>query len=97
MRISPESILIRPLVTEKSTGLKDDFRQYAFVVAPAAAKGDIARAVEDLFKVSVTKVRTIPMRGKLRRMGKFQGYRRTLKKAIVTVGKDQKIDFEGLP
>ncbi|MBI2070896.1 MAG: 50S ribosomal protein L23 [Elusimicrobia bacterium] len=87
-------MLIRPLITEKSTGLKEDAHQYSFKVHNAATKGDIRRAVEGLFKVRVLRVRTVNMRGKLRRMGRTQGYLSDWKKAMVTIAADQKIDFE---
>lgn len=87
-------VLVRPLVTEKSTNLKEDWRQYSFEVQPDASKGDIAKAVEALFNVRVVKVRTVNVPGKLRRMGRNQGYRPDWKKALVTIAQDQKIDFE---
>lgn len=87
-------VLIRPLLTEKSTDLKEDFKQYVFMVGPKATKGQIKQAVEQLFKVRVQQVRTLPKRGKERRMGRTSGYTNNYKKAIVRVAKDQKIDFE---
>ena len=90
----PASILIRPLVTEKSTTLKDVQHQYSFVVAKDAAKGDIASAVEALFGVRVLKVRTSVYAGKMRRLGRTAGRLGDWKKAIVTIPSDQKIDFE---
>ncbi|MEK7287016.1 MAG: 50S ribosomal protein L23, partial [Elusimicrobiota bacterium] len=67
---------------------------YSFEVKRACAKGDIARSVEALFNVRVLKVRTVTVKGKLRRMGRTQGYLSDWKKAIVTIARDQKIDFE---
>lgn len=92
------SIIKKPLVTERATNLKAQFNQYVFHVAPHASKGDIKRAVEELFKVKVTSVRTLNARGKFRRMGNSAGaYRPDWKKAIVTVqaGQEIKILEEG--
>ncbi|MBI4668434.1 MAG: 50S ribosomal protein L23 [Elusimicrobia bacterium] len=83
-----------PLITEKSTAQKEDFHQYAFVVAKDASKGQIARAVEAVFKVPVVRVRTLAVRGKMRRLGRNQGRLEDWKKAIVTIAADKKIDFE---
>ncbi|MEK6543324.1 MAG: 50S ribosomal protein L23 [Elusimicrobiota bacterium] len=94
MAFDPHNIIIRPLLTEKGTGIKEDFHQYTFKVVPDACKGDIRRAVEELFKVKVDKVRTMNMHGKMRRVGRFQGRLSDWKKALVTVSAGQKIDFE---
>lgn len=90
-------IVIRPIVTEKSMmGIAD--KKYTFEVAKAANKIEIAKAVEELFKVKVAKVNTVSMRGKLRRQGKYQGYTKSWKKAYVTLTADSKpIEFfEGM-
>lgn len=89
-------VLIRPLVTEKSTQLMGD-NQYAFRVALTANKYQIRDAVEKIFKVKVTNVNTIRMRGKKARMGRFEGKRPDWKKAIVTLAEGDRIEiFEGL-
>ncbi|MEE0265206.1 MAG: 50S ribosomal protein L23 [Acutalibacteraceae bacterium] len=90
-------IVIRPIVTEKSMmGIAD--KKYTFEVAKAANKIEIAKAVEELFKVKVAKVNTVSMRGKLRRQGRYQGYTKSWKKAYVTLTADSKpIEFfEGM-
>ena len=92
-----QDIVIRPIVTEKSMmGIAD--KKYTFEVAKAANKIEIAKAVEELFKVKVAKVNTVSMRGKLRRQGKYQGYTNSWKKAYVTLTADSKpIEFfEGM-
>ena len=92
-----QDIVIRPIVTEKSMmGIAD--KKYTFEVAKAANKIEIAKAVEELFKVKVAKVNTVSMRGKLRRQGKYQGYTKSRKKAYVTLTADSKpIEFfEGM-
>ncbi len=86
-------ILIRPLLTEKMTNLQERYNQYAFEVHRAANKIEIKKAVEERFGVKVTKVRTMIVRGKKRRMGRFEGKRAAWKKAIVTLQEGDVIDF----
>ena len=81
-----------PLVTERATNLKALANQYVFRVSLNASKGDIKRAIEELFKVKVTGVQTMRVRGKFRRMGNTAGaYRPDWKKAIVAVEKGQEL------
>ena len=92
-----QDIVIRPIITEKAmTGVQE--KKYTFEVAKSATKIDIARAVEELFKVKVAKVNTVHVRGQLRRQGRTEGYTRSWKKAFVTLTKDSKnIEFfEGM-
>ncbi|HEY8416825.1 MAG TPA: 50S ribosomal protein L23 [Limnochordales bacterium] len=90
-------VLVRPLVTEKSTRLMSEENQYTFQVHPDATKVDIRRAVEELFKVKVLSVRTMWVRGKTRRFGRYVGKRPDWKKAIVKLAPGQRIEiFEGL-
>ena len=92
-----QDIVIRPIITEKSMmGIAD--KKYTFEVAKSATKIDIARAVEELFKVKVAKVNTVHVRGHLRRQGRFEGYTRAWKKAYVTLTADSKTIefFEGM-
>ena len=92
-----QDIIIKPIVTEKSMmGIAD--KKYTFEVAKAANKIEIAKAVEELFKVKVSKVNTVNMRGKLRRQGRYEGYTRSWKKAYVTLAEDSKAIefFEGM-
>ncbi|MBR5922646.1 MAG: 50S ribosomal protein L23 [Clostridia bacterium] len=88
-----EDIIIAPVITEKSmAGIAD--KKYTFKVAKDANKLEIADAVEKLFKVTVAKVNTVSMRGKKRRMGRYEGKTASWKKAIVTLKKDSKsIEF----
>ena len=85
-------VIVRPLLTERSTIAKEKYNQYAFEVALSADKTQIKRAVETLFKVDVEKVRTMICGGKFRRYGKGGGMRPDWKKAIVTIGEGQKIE-----
>jgi large subunit ribosomal protein L23 len=84
-------IVIRPLVTEKGVDKKDNERTLCFEVARDANKTQVKAAVEKLFKVKVAEVRTATFDGKLRRRGKFAGYRSEWKKAYVKLKKDQKV------
>ena len=79
-----EEIIIRPIVTEKSSdGLQDG--KYTFEVSKKATKVDIAKAVEKLFEVKVLKVNTVTVRGKEKRVGVHTGRTSDWKKAIVTI------------
>jgi large subunit ribosomal protein L23 len=87
-----QKIIRRPLITEKSTRQKESNHQYAFEVHPDANKVEI-RAVEQLFKVKVSQVRTCSVLGKLKRLGRKYGKRPDWKKAIVTLKEGDRIDF----
>ncbi len=83
-------IIIRPLVSEKTTGAMAD-NKYTFLVDARADKTQIKEAVEEVFGVDVTQVNTVRQLGKMRRMGVFSGRRSSFKKAIVTLKAGQKI------
>lgn len=88
-------ILIRPIVTEKSTALMEQGK-YTFRVPLAATKIQIRQAVEQIFKVKVQAVNTMRYEGKLKRMGRTQGRRSDWKKAVVTLKAGEAIElFEG--
>jgi len=89
----PREILIRPLMTEKSMQQKEALNTVAFKVRPDANKVEIRAAVERVFNVKVTAVRTASYEGKLKRMGRFQGRRSDWKKAVVTLAAGHKIDL----
>jgi large subunit ribosomal protein L23 len=95
--MAAQDIVIRPIITEKSMGGIGQ-KKYTFEVAEDANKIDIARAVEELFKVKVQKVNTLHVRGHMRRQGKSQGYTPAWKKAVVTLTEDSKTIefFEGM-
>jgi large subunit ribosomal protein L23 len=84
-------IIHRPLVTEKGVDKKDNERTLCFEVALDANKTQVKAAVEKLFKVKVAGVRTATFDGKLRRRGKFSGYRSEWKKAYVKLKEGQKV------
>jgi large subunit ribosomal protein L23 len=85
------AVVRRPLVTEKSVGKKEAERTLCFEVDPRANKIEIRSAVEKLFKVKVEGVRTSNYPGKLRRRGKFAGYRPDWKKAYVKLKAGEKV------
>ncbi|MCL4489445.1 MAG: 50S ribosomal protein L23 [Chloroflexi bacterium] len=90
-------VLKRPITTEKSNRLKDDYRQYAFEVDERANKVQIREAVETAFKVQVVDVNVMRMARKRRRFGRRVLYTPIWKKAIVTIPANQRIDmFEGV-
>lgn len=90
-------IIRRPLVTEKGTDLKDHANQYLFEVARDANKIEIKRAVESLFRVKVLSVRTLSVKGKKKRVGRFVGRTPGWKKAVATLKEGESIElFEGV-
>lgn len=91
------SIIVRPLVTEKSTEKLEREGAYSFVVAKDANKVEIAQAIESLFNVKVSDVRTMQYRGKERRLGRYMGRRAAWKKAVVKLREGDTIEiFEGV-
>ena len=84
-------IVKRPIVTEKGVTKKDDERTLCFEVAADANKTQIRNAIQTLFKVKVAEVRTSITAGKLRRRGKFSGYRSDWKKAYVRLKAGEKM------
>ncbi len=91
----PHQVIVRPVVTEKSTELMSYDNQYVFEVHKRANKIEIGKAVELLFGVKVAKVRTMVVRGDLRRVGKYYGRKPSWKKAIVTLNASDSIDLYG--
>lgn len=91
--MNPHEIILRPLVTEKSTALREQHNVVMLAVNPVANKHQIKNAVESLFEVKVAAVRTIRMPRKSRRMGRFTGRRPEWKKAIITLAPGQMIEF----
>ena len=87
-----KDVLVRPLVTEKSTS-RLAARTYAFEVKTDAAKGDIRQAIEAFFNVKVDSVRTLVVRGKTKRFGRFSGKRKNWKKAYVTLNDGHSLNF----
>jgi len=103
---SPQSVIKRPLLTEKSARMRETggnavtpaegeayAQKVAFEVDKDANKIEIRAAVQALFKVTVTDVRTLVVRGKLKRVGRFAGRRPSWKKAFVTLKPGDNIEF----
>ena len=84
-------VIRRPLITEKTTLLREDGRTLVFEVAPGATKIDIKRAVEKLLGAKVEGVRTALAHGKMKRQGRFVGQRSDWKKAYVKLKDGEKI------
>ena len=84
------SIIKAPIVTEKNTNLREKDK-YVFEVEPKATKLQIKRAAEKIFDVKVVSVNTMVVKGKLKRMGKFSGFRSDRKKAIIKLVPGSKI------
>jgi len=87
------SHVVRPVMTERSTILKEKFNQYVFEVTTSSSKTDVKRAIEEIFKVHVDQVRTMRVPGKQRRMGRNTGHRPDWKKAVVTLREGETIDL----
>ena len=97
MNKSPHQILIRPLLTEKITGLKEKFNKICFLVDSQANKIEVKQAAEEILKVKIDSVHIINSKGKNKRMGRFEGKRSDRKKAILTLKKGEKLElFEGV-
>jgi large subunit ribosomal protein L23 len=87
-------VIKRPVITEKGLTLKEKDRTLCFEVHEDASKQQIQEAVEQLFKVKVQHVRTMIVPGKMRRRGKYSGYRSDWKKAYVTLrGGEKMIEY----
>ena len=89
-------IVVRPIITEKSSLLKESGNQYVFEVQRDANKIEIKKAVEKLFKVKVVSVQISNIEGKKKKVGRFEGKKPDWKKAIVKLNPKDKITiFEG--
>ena len=89
--------IIRPLLTEKITKFQESENKYGFEVHPKMNKIEVLKEIEDRFNVKVECVRIMNIKGKKKKMGRFEGKRKNWKKAIVTLKKDFKIElYEGV-
>lgn len=86
-------VLLAPVITEKSVGAAEEVSQVAFKVSGDATKPEIKAAVEMLFEVNVTDVRTLNVKGKTKRFGQRMGKRSDWKKAYVRLAEGQDINF----
>lgn len=87
------NILIRPLLTEKITSLREKANQVGFMVRMDANRIQIKKAVETVLKVRVERVNVITVQGKTKRLGKFSGKRSNWKKALVTLKAGEKLEL----
>lgn len=96
--MNPYDVIRRPVITEKATILKEDERTLCFEVHRRANATDVRRAVEKVFNVEVAAVRMVNVRGKLKRLGRYAGYRPDWKKAYVRLAEGQPMIeyFEGV-
>jgi len=92
MNLISHDIIIRPVVTEKSSRMMEN-NWYTFEVHTTANKIQIRKAIEEIFKVKVEKVNTMNMKPKPKRMGAFRGKTRSWKKAMVSLAEGQRIEF----
>jgi len=88
-------VLRRPMVTEKSARLMETQNTYLFEVSDAANKIEVKRAVESLYGVKVVDVRTLRVRGKSKRFGRFEGKRSNWKKAYIKLAEGQSLPLFG--
>lgn len=84
---SPYDVIRRPIITERTSDMMAE-KKYVFEVDRRVNKTEIKQAVEAIFKVKVTDVNTMNMKGKPKRYGRYNGYRPDWKKAIVTLSPD---------
>ena len=82
-------VILRPVVTEASMAEMDN-KRYTFDVDTRATKTEVKKAVEDVFDVKVVKVNIMNVKGKLKRQGRYSGYTKIRRKAIVTLSSDSK-------
>jgi large subunit ribosomal protein L23 len=95
--MNAQGVVISPLVTEKGTIVSEKSNQVVFRILPGASKAQIRNVIEDLFKVTVVKIRTANFLGKQRRRGRTVGRRPNWKKAYITLKEGDRIEiFEGL-
>lgn len=93
----PRQVVVRPIITEKTSSNQMEHNQYTFEVAIDANKHEIKHSVQQLFSVHVQQVRTTRQRGKWRRRGVHVGKQPNWKKAVVTLVEGETIEaFEGL-
>ncbi|MEW6088518.1 MAG: 50S ribosomal protein L23 [bacterium] len=92
----PQSIIFRPIITERATLMRDKDNKYLFEIAPEANKKEVKAAIEELFKVKVKRVNMMNVMGKFRRVRGKIGKKSDWKKALVTLKEGNKIDIVGV-
>lgn len=91
--MSTHDIIIRPIITEKTTTQREEANQLSFEVHPKANRIEIRKAVEKIFGVNVQHVQTMNVTGKVKRRGRILGKRKNWKKAIVKLAPGDRVDF----
>lgn len=91
-KIKQLSVIIKPIITEKSMSLIEKKNVFTFKVDRKASKTEIKHAIEKLFSVNVLKIRTINVKPKAKRVGRYEGYTQAYKKAMVELVPGQKIE-----
>lgn len=84
-----QDVILKPVITESSMADVDK-KRYTFDVNVKATKSQVKKALEDIFDVSVRKVNVMNVKGKLKRQGRYAGYTKKRRKAIVTLSEDSK-------
>ncbi len=90
---SEHNLIVRALITEKGSILREKGNKYIFHVDMSANKIEIKKAIEKIFSVHVTSVRTMTVAGKEKRLGRFSGHRPDWKKAIVSLQQGETIEL----
>ena len=93
MHLNRNDIILRPILTEKSTDQRKEMNKYSFEVNNLCNKTEAKRIIEKMFNVKVLKCNVINKKGKLKRYRATSGYKSDRKKVIVTLAKGSKIDF----
>lgn len=88
-------IIIRPIITEKSMKNMDNENKVTFEVAKGSNKTEVKHAIEEIFNVKVEKVNIMNVRPKAKRMGKYEGTTKAIRKAIIKVAEGQEINLFG--
>jgi large subunit ribosomal protein L23 len=97
MKKDPHQILIRPLITEKVTGMRERQNKVCFLVDRNANKIEIKQAAEEVLKVRVRSVHVANVRGKRKKLGRYEGKRADVKKAILSLKPGERVElFEGV-
>jgi len=86
-------LIKRPLITEKTNIQKESYNQITFEIDRSANRVEVKKAVENIFNVKVASVRTVQVKGKIKRRGRILGKRKDWKKAIVKLMPGERIDF----
>jgi large subunit ribosomal protein L23 len=93
--MSARDIIVRPIVTEKTNRLSEEDNKYTFEVAKDSNKSAVAQAIREIYGINPVKVNIVNQHPKKRRVGRYEGMTRAIKKAVVKLPEGQKIDLFG--